>query len=128
MLQTSEPVGVYRMGMRPVVYYLDEPVYRIESPKAVSKRLARDKRLLLVSYAPVARELEKLGETRILRESGTGSGARKIKHDPLVLVELTAADTGLAETGSLRKKNRKDSPRPKFRVGSSNQADGPERR
>jgi 4-amino-4-deoxy-L-arabinose transferase-like glycosyltransferase len=89
-VSSQQEVGVYRMGMNAVVYYLGDPVYRLESAQAVNEQLTRRQQLLLVTYEPMTDELSQLGRLRIVRQLDTPPSTQPPKHPPLVLVELTA--------------------------------------
>ena len=88
-----ETIGVFRLGMDAAVYYLDNPVYRVETPDAVARRLRSDRELLLLTYDYMAGDLDKLGRTQVIAQMDVEQGAAVSKRAPLVLVRLRADDS-----------------------------------
>ena len=98
-LTTETPVGVYRMGMDPTVFYLGDPVYRITSPEDVAERLRDQQKLMMVTFKPRLSEMPRFSQYRIIRQLSPIPGVPAPKQDPLVLVELSMLPSLADETG-----------------------------
>ena len=91
-VREGEEVVVYRMGMNPMVYYLDEPVQRIETQEALTTHLSRRKRLSVVTYDTGWYELVAAGEARLVYRSFASADMPDPKDGQLLLVELTVRE------------------------------------
>lgn len=99
-LTSSQEVGVYRMGMDPIVFYLDDPVFRIVSSADVSEQLTRRQRMFVVTTEPKLKEFAGLADYSILKRCKTVPGLPEPRQSPLVLVELT--NSAVAANGALK--------------------------
>ncbi len=95
-LAGDRPICVYRMGMTPVVHYLQPPVFRVESKAALSKRLRRNRKLLVVTDLGKAPKLATLGETRTRKTMVVDPRMPEPPCRRLVVVELTAPPVAAA--------------------------------
>jgi 4-amino-4-deoxy-L-arabinose transferase-like glycosyltransferase len=73
----------------PLVFYLDEPVSRLQTVAAIEQRLNRQGRLLLVTYEPLVAELRDLKGIREVTRLEVDVARVAPKHPPLVVLEIT---------------------------------------
>ena len=83
------PVRVYDLKEHPVVYYLPEPVTRVEEPQQLSEQLQSSGRLLVISATTRTDQLSQLGNCRLIRHARNTDNAGPVKGEPLALFELT---------------------------------------
>jgi len=96
-LAADQEVCVYRMvkahgGKHPIIFYLDEPVSRVESKEELQQRMALGKHVFVVTYEPAVKELSKLGQLQRVKTMVTPRGFAPFRGPPLVLVKLTPRD------------------------------------
>ncbi len=72
---SGRDICVYRQGKAPIVFYLGDPVYRIESVDELRARLNRDNELLIVTDTGNAADLSTVGTLRILKKMTSSIGA-----------------------------------------------------
>jgi hypothetical protein len=95
-LREGEEIVVYRMGMNSLVYYLQDPVSRIETPESLEAELARRQRMVVVTYDTGWTDLATAGEAREIYRSRVESGLSAPKDGQLVFVELTSREQELS--------------------------------
>jgi 4-amino-4-deoxy-L-arabinose transferase-like glycosyltransferase len=89
-LAAGREVVAFHLGERdPLVFYLDEPVSRLESAADVDRRLRKDGRLLVVTYEPFVTDLKDLPGLREIRRLTDDPQQPDFKYAPLVVLELT---------------------------------------
>ncbi len=83
------PVFTYALGMDSTVYYLDEPVQRVESPEELQQKLKEHPEAHVLTYEHLAPQLKKVGEAEELKrmEIDEETGA-KPKHPPLIFARV----------------------------------------
>lgn len=91
-------VGVYRVALSSVVYYLDEPVYRVQTADVLRAQLEDRRKLLLVTFERRLPELAKLGTERIIRRLKEEGSPKTDDREPLVFLELSLPEIASAET------------------------------
>ena len=94
-LEEQTEVVVYRLtqahsGMDPLVFYLNDPVTRMESKAQLQQKLAQEDRLHVITYIWRLWELEQLGDCRRISHMIPDDRIRPPKHSPLYLVEITS--------------------------------------
>jgi 4-amino-4-deoxy-L-arabinose transferase-like glycosyltransferase len=67
-LDPAQSCRVYRMGMKPVVYYVSDPVVRVETEDDLWLQLQEEQSLSVVTYASVLPELRRLGKATVTRQ------------------------------------------------------------
>ncbi len=77
----------------PLVFYLDEPVSRLQTAAAVEERLNHQGRLLLVTYEPLVAKLHDFKGLREVTRLKPDPARVAPKHPPLVVLELTRPAT-----------------------------------
>jgi hypothetical protein len=91
-VQQGEDVIVYRMGMNPMVFYLADPVSRLETPESLESHLSRHKKLTVVTYDTAWTEVRGVGEARLLTRSRAAANLPAPKDSQILLLELSARD------------------------------------
>ncbi len=98
MIADDEEIIVYRTdeahnNMDPIVFYLGQPVSRIETPTELQTRLNDDSMLHIVAYNSWLDELESVGRVTQMRTmtASTYRGASR-RHPPFVLIQLQPHD------------------------------------
>lgn len=81
-------VTVYKLGQSSVVYYLNDPVTRSESLEDLKTRLRENGILQLVTMEMYLPELATLGKLQIVESMKGKKLIPKLKHPPLVLIDL----------------------------------------
>ncbi len=92
-LLPDQDVFVFGMGKDPVVFYLDDPVFRLDDADELTARLKRDKRLLVVCQQPRIDQLERLGKVRVIEASNAPNDSVRSDGAGLLLVEVTTVGT-----------------------------------
>ena len=112
-LLPDQEICVFGMGKVPVVFYLDDPVFRLEDVNALSARLNRDKRMFVISQQTAIDKIERIGKTRVIEELGSPPDLAPHKGPRLLLLEVTV-----------------DNPAPSdaSQVGAAESSGGPSRR
>jgi hypothetical protein len=87
-ISADQSIGVYKMGMHSVVYYLDKPVFRMESIEAVRAEVEARGKLQLVTFEICIAEFEEAGVSRVIRRLATGKESTGFNTPALVHVEL----------------------------------------
>ncbi|MEO1995856.1 MAG: glycosyltransferase family 39 protein [Planctomycetaceae bacterium] len=67
-LDVEEDCFVFQMGMRPIVFYVNDPVVRIESVDDLQSQLRQKQSLSIVAFAAALPELHRMGKTTITQE------------------------------------------------------------
>ncbi|GAB4158395.1 MAG: hypothetical protein Tsb009_35590 [Planctomycetaceae bacterium] len=88
----DEWISVYKMGETSVVYYLENPVQRMESQTTLTEKLQTQGRLHVVTFEPLAKEVMAVGNGKIVKRMEDRPGIPRPKHAPLVLIELTTSE------------------------------------
>ncbi len=110
-------VLAYRMdrahsGLDPVVYYLGEPVRRVESAEQLQRLVRRRGQVLVVAYETRLDELAELGRTTVVRRMEPAVGHPPPKHPLFVLVRLDGR-SALAPTDPPAAARRPNTDRPR---------------
>jgi 4-amino-4-deoxy-L-arabinose transferase-like glycosyltransferase len=85
----QDAVCVFGLKEVPVVYYLAEPVFRLEERDRLAERLRDDGRLVVVAEARLVGSLAELGTCRELATVTDHPDCPPSKEEPLALFELT---------------------------------------
>lgn len=80
----SDPICIYELGEHPVVFYLGEPLARVEEREALGR--PGEERRLIVLHERSRRDLEQIGALRVLSVS-----ERSERAGALLLVEMSTA-------------------------------------
>jgi len=89
-LPARTPVCVYHLGMREAVFYLGEPVFRVETAERLTRRLEQDGELCIVTYQPLVPDLKRIGRGQVLKTLRCPDNMALPKDPPMVLVRLTS--------------------------------------
>ena len=82
------PIHVFDLKEHPVVYYLPDPVTRVEEPHRLSEELQLAGRLLVVTAESRADKLSEFGECQLVRHARHADDLIPSKDEPLALFEL----------------------------------------
>jgi len=91
-LGTHTPVFVYRMGEHPVVYYLDEPLQRIQSTDDLNAAVRKHGRAYVVTYNVLYEEFDDLPHKQIVSRMTPHPERPDPRHFPLILVEFRSPE------------------------------------
>jgi len=107
VVPAERPVCVYGLKEDPLVYYLEGPVFRVESSEILSKHLERRGALALITDRAHLRELQELQELPYRIEDSPASDAARKPRSEFLLVKITP--TAIASAPSPSKKTPKPS-------------------
>ncbi len=82
------PIRVFDLKEHPVVYYLPDPVTRIEEPRRLSEELQSAGRLLVVTAENRVGKLSEVGECQLVQHARRADDPIPTKDEPLALFEL----------------------------------------
>jgi hypothetical protein len=77
------------MGMKPVVYYVSDPVVRVETQDDLWRQLREERSLSVVTYASALPELRRLGKATVTRQVRDLREPNGSVFDRIVFLELT---------------------------------------
>ncbi len=97
-LSDGATVYAYGLGMRPAVYYLREPVRRIEDPEHVGDALERRGAIAVVTTIDQLLDLQELGDVEVIDRMVDRTRGRRVKDPPLLFAYLWRPHSGSPET------------------------------
>lgn len=101
-LSAEHNIGVYRLHMHPLAFYLDEPFSRFKSDERLAERLQRQGRLYVIALESDLPDLAAVGQTRVLRRMTVRPEEVAEKPDLRpVLLDLTKPETAQADLPSM---------------------------
>lgn len=97
----AEQLKVYRLGMHPIFYYLDDNAVRLDTVDDVKQALADQSTLTVVADADDIKDLEQLGTVQIIDHASNHAPANAPQRDDHV-VALLRAHPNTAQTQNAR--------------------------
>lgn len=100
-LTSGREIVAFRLEEKdPLVYYLGSPIARVQKPATIQRRLAEDRRAILVTYEPFVAELSAIPNVREVTRMRVDPERVLPKHPPLVVLEFSRSRLASRESAA----------------------------